>query len=330
MVITRYIETIASNLESIAITPGQFIYCSDTCDFYHDTLDSIRNRVSDFIYVSTEAQRLAIMAPITEKLYFVHETNTMYIHYGEDWITIGSASFSPTDTTQFGSLIGGVLTVNGAKCAPKTKSALVYNSDGSTVEDKLGTITKLGLSTATTAATEDLQKIFSIPFPFENYISLGNAMLIHIGGMYIDPNRYTITNNYLVLNSNETGVELGRSVLYTFIYNSGNVVTSQLLNGSYIVDGSLELSKTSSTFFNNVKLSRLGIYSAVPTNGATSVTFSIDGFDKTKHKLDIYMDRGKLFEGIDYTLGDNAITLIGITSNGSNKFVFEAFNIVKV
>lgn len=329
MNITSFIETIDASLETIPIKAGQLIYCTDTLNLYHDTSVLARNQISDYIFLNTEADKDMILAPVVGKFYFVKESRITYIHDGDDWINI-DAVFSTSDSTTYSGLVAGILTVGGVKCAPKTLAQAVYTSTGETVESKLATITKLGLSTASVVATIDLQKTFTVPFPFTDYIALGNAMLIHIGGSYISPERYNISGTDLVLNSNETGVELGRSVLFTFIFNSGNIQTNQLLDASYIVNGSLDIEKASLTFFNTVKIQRIGIYSVVPSASATTVTFSIEGYDKTYDKLEVHMDRGKLFEGIDYDITDNTtITLSGITPNGSNKFVFEAFHLMK-
>ena len=329
MNITSFIETIDANLATIPVKAGQLIYCTDTLNLYHDTSVGSRNQISDYIFLNTEADRDMILAPVVGKFYFVKATRITYIHDGDDWININSL-FSASDTTAYSGLTAEVLTVGGIKCAPKTLAGAVYTSSGGTVESKLATITKLGLSTASVTATADLQKTFTVPFPFTDYIALGNAMLIHVGGSYISPERYTITGTDLTLNGNETGVELGRSMLFTFIFNSGNIQTNQLLDASYITNGSLNIEKASNTFFNTVKIQRIGYFSVIPSVSATTVAFNISEYDMNYDKLEVHMDRGKLFEGVDYSITDNnTIILTGITPNGSNKFMFEAFHLTK-
>lgn len=98
MALTKSIDTIKSKLGTIPVSTGQVIYLSDTEELYFDSSNGTRIQVRDLIILETEAERTAIIAPLT-KLYYVKETKVLWVYAGA-WVPISeSATFTPIWTT---------------------------------------------------------------------------------------------------------------------------------------------------------------------------------------------------------------------------------------
>lgn len=80
MNLVKFIETIKSGINSIPVKPGQMIYCSDSRDFYYDSNEGYRIKVSDTIIISTEEERVNLLAPLADKLYIVAESKLLYVY----------------------------------------------------------------------------------------------------------------------------------------------------------------------------------------------------------------------------------------------------------
>ena len=72
---------------------------------------------------------------------------------------------------------------------------------------------------SSTEAKEDGQKEFAIDFPFFDYTYTGHGMFVTIGSVLLDESRYSIEGNTLVI-KDDTYIEKGRSIMFTFIYHS--------------------------------------------------------------------------------------------------------------
>lgn len=72
---------------------------------------------------------------------------------------------------------------------------------------------------ASTVCTSDGQKNFNINFPFFDYIYTGHNMFVTIGSTLLDTSRYSISENTLTI-TDDTYIEAGRSLIFTFIYHS--------------------------------------------------------------------------------------------------------------
>lgn len=59
----------------------------------------------------------------------------------------------------------------------------------------------------------------AIPFPFNNYISSGNGILVTINSVFLDPSGYTILDDALICNDSYT-ISKGTNILFTFIYDT--------------------------------------------------------------------------------------------------------------
>ena len=184
------IETVQSNLDEIEIIPGQWILCTDTKEYYNDISSGVRIRISDTIVLESEDDRIGII-PINGKFYLVKGSGVLYYYIDNEWTTI------------------------------KTTASAVVTEDGSTVEEKLQTISKIGRAVSYVEVETDNQATFTIPFPFENYLSSGNFMEIRVGSVYIDERRYTIDEvNSTITFDSSMELLAGRTITFVFWYNS--------------------------------------------------------------------------------------------------------------
>jgi hypothetical protein len=328
MKIPKHIETIKSNISSIPINAGQIISCHDTGELFFDTIDGDRIQISDIIYINTEAQKNALLAPLSNKLYLIRETANVYIHDGENWYLLND-QIVITTTLDAANAVSGVLKIKGRQVIPVTMASLVYTTSGANVEDKLKDITKVGIAVDRVAATVDQQKIFTIPFPFPNYLENGNHVVIELGASWLDPERYTISNGNLVLNDTEIGVDNGRDVCFIFVYNSISPGSVTNLDGALITNKTISISKVDDNFFNNICIKTYN-YSAIPTTGTTIILVDIPEYNPNTDSLSVYNGTTKLFKGIDYTIDNKNVILTTIASNGSQKFNFEVQKITKL
>ena len=135
-----YIETIKSSLDSVAKVAGQLIYCTDSLETFYDTSDGSRIQMSDTIYLETEAEREALIAPLNGKIYFIRESGGIWSYDGEAWVSIkDTIAFEDAfKLDDIDALIIGTIFHDGKKRAPRTLTTAVYRqSDGKLLDDIL-------------------------------------------------------------------------------------------------------------------------------------------------------------------------------------------------
>ena len=78
-------STTSSKLNSLNIVGGQLIVSKDDACLYVD-IDSIgRLKITDWIELETDNDRLAVLAPISGKIYYVSETNAIWKYVKGSW-----------------------------------------------------------------------------------------------------------------------------------------------------------------------------------------------------------------------------------------------------
>lgn len=78
-------NTTSSKLNSLNIVGGQLIVSKDDSCLYVD-IDSIgRLKITDWIELETDNDRLAVLAPISGKIYYVSETNAIWKYVKSSW-----------------------------------------------------------------------------------------------------------------------------------------------------------------------------------------------------------------------------------------------------
>lgn len=84
------VECTKSQLDTVVLSTGQLIFCTDTSEIFFDSQDFGRVEYTrEIIKVNTEDARMALIAPIADKLYFVRSTNILYRYDGENWNRVG-------------------------------------------------------------------------------------------------------------------------------------------------------------------------------------------------------------------------------------------------
>lgn len=78
-------STTSSKLDSLDVVGGQLIVSKDSSCLYID-IDSIgRLKITDWIELETDNNRLAVLAPISGKIYYVEETNSIWKYIKGSW-----------------------------------------------------------------------------------------------------------------------------------------------------------------------------------------------------------------------------------------------------
>ena len=190
----KMIDCLQADLDDIPIVPGQWILCTDTKEYYNDVDTGVRIKISDTIQLDTDSDRQSII-PINGKFYFVKSTGILWMYDSNAWTPVG------------------------------TKASAITTDDGSTVEAKLATISKIGRSVQYVTVTTDGQSSFTIPFPFTNYLAQGNFIEIFVGTVMVDDRRYTISGNTITFDSSIT-LLAGRTITFVFWYNDYSAVTN--------------------------------------------------------------------------------------------------------
>lgn len=139
----------------------------------------------------------------------------------------------------------------GIVYAPRTVSTNVYMDSGETIDVRLKSISKVGLAMRHVIATEERQQTFTIPFPFDNYLSEGNSFWIYVGGIMVDSRRYYISEDgtQITFIDADDYVERDRTCTFLFWYNSATPDTGVLLvmDGKYITPKTVETNRLANT-----------------------------------------------------------------------------------
>lgn len=135
----------------------------------------------------------------------------------------------------------------GIVYAPRSLSTSVYMESGESIDVRLRSISKVGLAMRHVIATEERQQTFTIPYPFDNYLSEGNSFWIYVGGIMVDSRRYYISEDgsQITFIDSDDYVEKDRTCTFLFWYNSATPDTGVLLvmDGKYITPRTIETNR---------------------------------------------------------------------------------------
>lgn len=139
----------------------------------------------------------------------------------------------------------------GVVYAPRSLSTSVFMESGESIDVRLRSISKVGLAEKAVIATEERQRTFVIPYPFENYLSEGNSFWIYVGGILVDSTRYYMSEDgsSITFIDEDDYVEKDRTCKFLFWYNSATPDTGVLLimDGKYITPYSIETNRLAQT-----------------------------------------------------------------------------------
>lgn len=83
------VRSMVDNLELCPIAPGQYLICTDSGDLFYDTKDGVRKHLTDIIDIETDAERIAILAPL-DKTYFVKGTGHFWRYLNGAWVDLST------------------------------------------------------------------------------------------------------------------------------------------------------------------------------------------------------------------------------------------------
>lgn len=154
MSIVQHIKVLDSQLANIKIVAGSTIYTRDTGKHFIDISDTERVQISDIIYIDTDKERIALLAPLPDKLYITRDTNKVWVYSvkSDKWVCL---NIDTTYTAGTGISIDGT-TINNSGVRAVTAGAsankININTNGNT-----NTITINNVANATSAdkATND-------------------------------------------------------------------------------------------------------------------------------------------------------------------------------
>ena len=134
MSIVQHIKVLDSQLANIKIVAGSTIYTRDTGKHFIDISDTERVQISDIIYIDTDKERTALLAPLPDKLYITRDTNKVWIYSvkTDKWVCL---NIDTTYTAGTGISINGT-TINNSGVRAVTAGAsankININTNGNT------------------------------------------------------------------------------------------------------------------------------------------------------------------------------------------------------
>ena len=154
MSIVQHIKVLDSQLANIKIVAGSTIYTRDTGKHFIDISDTERLQISDIIYIDTDKERTALLAPLPDKLYITRDTNKVWIYSvkSDKWVCL---NIDTTYTAGTGININGT-TINNSGVRAVTAGASA-NKININTNDNINTITIDNVANAVSAskATSD-------------------------------------------------------------------------------------------------------------------------------------------------------------------------------
>lgn len=154
MSIVQHIKVLDSQLANIKIVAGSTIYTRDTGKHFIDISDTERVQISDIIYIDTDKERIALLAPLPDKLYITRDTNKVWVYSvkSDKWVCL---NIDTTYTAGTGINIDGT-TINNSGVRAVTAGASA-NKININTNDNINTITIDNVANAVSAskATSD-------------------------------------------------------------------------------------------------------------------------------------------------------------------------------
>jgi hypothetical protein len=87
-------RTIKSKLDLLPIVEGQMTFVKDTQELYFDMSSSVRTKSTDIVELDTEDERINLVTPINDKIYFVHSTRRFWLYTNLSWQIISGEGAS--------------------------------------------------------------------------------------------------------------------------------------------------------------------------------------------------------------------------------------------
>ena len=154
MSIVQHIKVLDSQLANIKIVAGSTIYTRDTGKHFIDISDTERVQISDVVYIDTDKERIALLAPLPDKLYITRDTNKIWIYSvkTDKWVCLNTDT---TYTAGTGININGTTINNSGVRAITTGASANQISVNTNGTSKTITINNVANATSASKATSD-------------------------------------------------------------------------------------------------------------------------------------------------------------------------------
>lgn len=232
--------------------PGIICYQINSTIYTINLIDNYGNIVkhnisnAKIIRLNADSERLSILSPKENILYCVKNTSTVYKYLNKKWILVNTVNEIVDIIEAYSVMVPATIENEGVRYAPRTLTTSVFTKSGETLETVIDRISRAMVVTKYVTATSNMQKVFTIPFPIDNYMENGNYIMVFKSSILLDPKRYTISGNKLTLVTDETGVELNKSLVFTFFFNTYiNPNPNFNIDGYIISDSSISTKKLS-------------------------------------------------------------------------------------
>lgn len=340
MIKLKPIATIKAELHNTMIELGQLIYCTDTLEAFYDNKPNNRIAISVTRQFNSEKQIFAITNPKTTCIYVDKSHNTLY-RYSQisGWRLLENYEDCADLIYNATALVPTVLTSNNVCRAPLTLSSLVFNNDGSTVQDTLDTLFEKGKQITLEKKTchiildYDGQRIVDIPFPESDYDIYKFPVVVILDNKYIAPEKYALGAEQLIF-CDEVGATTREGQLVTFIFayakmNVDEGINADAIDGKHFnigghppqnpSDGDIWMDTKNQIiwswngenntwdiiFDNNAYTVQWQRNNVVLNHETTFVNIGINGFNKNTDKLIVFKNSTYLDEGIDYYISSD-------------------------
>lgn len=92
----KFIKDLKSNILNNNPLKEAIIFSTDTKELFAD-IDGNRLQISDVVNIDTIDNLNDILAPISNKFYYVEENNCLYRHINSEWVVIGGGENNITE-----------------------------------------------------------------------------------------------------------------------------------------------------------------------------------------------------------------------------------------
>lgn len=201
---------------------GLIIHCIDSRETYYINKDLNKIEITlNTVVLEKESDLNNIISPILSRIYIIKESKNIY-KYTNRWTLVETEESLLEIVEASIDYMPSVLYKSEDFLAPKTLASAVYLDDGtrlsSALDSKHLTVTKT--RAIYVEAEINRQRIFNIPYPITNFDLCRNHISVIVRGLLLEPNKYVINNNRLILNSNVEPLNQGELMLFIFYYTT--------------------------------------------------------------------------------------------------------------
>ena len=219
----KFKKVYSKDLDYIDIIHGQVLYCIDTLETYYDNEDLYRTNITvNAIYLESESDKNNIYSPLINRIYMIGDTLKIYYSLDNVWYPIETEKDLYDIILNLNDLTPTILQNKQDEfIAPRTIASAVYMNDGSrlsTVMKNPNILTVTRTKAVYVEVVKDNQRIFTIPYPIGNYDLARNHISFIVRGNLYEPSRYVINNDRLILNTTNSTLMKGETVLFIFYY----------------------------------------------------------------------------------------------------------------